>query len=250
MNTLRSIADIISEVQKRGSVRTAVAAPHDVPTMDALLHAVDAGLILPTLFGDGRLICELMNGRHPELEVVDCPEGFVQRAVDAVRDGQCQLLMKGSVPTPALLSACLNKATGINTGSTLCHIVASEIPGWDRLLTISDGGMNILPSIEQKVQIAKNMIRVLHRLGVETPKIALLASVEEVGLKNPATMDAAILTQMNRRGQLKGAIVDGPLALDNILSAEAAKKKHIESAVAGCADGIIVPNIETGNTLL
>lgn len=248
METLRTMQDIIRETKKCGPVKTAVAGPHDELTVKVVLQGLDEGLISPVLFGEGMKIKALLGERCREVEVIDC-EDYVQEAVSATREDQCQLLMKGSISTPKLLSKCLSKSTGINLGKAICSVVVSDIPGWNRLLAVSDVGLNILPSIEQKIEMARTMIQLLHILGIDEPKIAVLASAEEVGTKNPATVDAAVLTQMNRRGQLSGAVIDGPLALDNIISAEAAKKKHIESEVAGCADGIIVPNIESGNVL-
>lgn len=248
---MNSLEQINQAAQKKGPVCCAVAAPYDLATMEAIRDGVQTGMIAPVLFGDlGRILplLEQCGLSQDQVELVGAAGQEVTASVDSVRSGKCLLLMKGSVATPQLLKACLDKERGLNTGRCCCHASVCEIPGFNRLLVVSDGGLNVLPTLEQKIDIVMNVIELCHGIGLAEPKVALLASVEEVSPRNPATIDAAIITQMNRRGQIKGGIVDGPLAIDNIVSEESARKKGIQSEVAGQADAIVVPNIETANT--
>ena len=252
MEKLTSLKGIIEQAKINGPVKTAIVAPYDLATISAVQEGVSEGLIKAELFGDKKRIEQVFadNGIPPfDMTIYDCSEGAVQAAIDSIRENRNRLLMKGSVSTSTLMQACLDKSKGLNIGKICSHIIVCEIPGWDRLLIISDGGLNVLPSVDQKVDIVRNVIQLAHSIGIMEPKVAILASSEEVSFKIPANVDAAILTQMSRRGQIKGAIVDGPLALDNIVVEAAAKKKNIVSDVAGKADAIIVPNIETGNAL-
>jgi phosphate butyryltransferase len=157
--------------------------------------------------------------------------------------------MKGNVPTAVLLKAVLNKEFGLRTGHVLSHVAAFEIPDYNRLIFVTDAAMNIAPDLNQKVQIVKNAVNVARSLGIECPKVAPLAAVEVVNPDMQATLDAAVLTQMNARGQIQNCQIDGPLALDNAVSAFAAEHKGIVSEVAGQADILLVPTIEVGNVL-
>lgn len=249
---MKSLQEIIDRAKQKGPLGMAVVMPHDIATIHAIKEGMDAQLVQPELFGDRAKILPLLEeaGLAENAVIVSQEEkGALPAAIASVREGRNKLLMKGSVPTPELLRAVLDKEKGLGTGKICSHAVVSEIPGFNRLLIVTDGGLNILPDVDQKVDIIRNAVDLAHALGIELPKVALLASVEEVSTKLPATTDAAILTQMARRGAIKGAIVDGPLALDNILSVEAAKKKGIQSEVAGLADIIVTPSVETGNVL-
>lgn len=251
MDRIKSLIGIVSEATKKGPVDTAVIAPYDKATLEAIREGLKHKLIHPSLYGEKERIETLVQESQISLDAVkiyDC-KAPIQPAIDSIRSGENRLLMKGAITTPQLMKACLDKTNGINVGKSCCHVIVCQIPGLDRLLAVSDGGLIVLPTVEQKADIARNLIELLHSIGVAEPKIAVLASMEEVSPSIPATTDAAILTQMSRRGQIKGGIVDGPLALDNIISETAAKKKGIVSEVAGNADAIIVPNIETGNAL-
>lgn len=253
MTAFTTISQIVDEAKRWGPVSTAVVAPYDAATMSAVKEGVEQGLIRAELFGDGerlrkKLLEAGVDNKGEAISITDSHDPIAD-AVASIREGRSRMLMKGAVTTPALLKAVLDRQTGLNAGRTCSHLAVCQIPGWDRLLMISDGGLNILPTVEQKADIIRNMAEMGHRLGIETPKIAVLASLEEVKTNIPATVDAAILTQMQRRGQIQGCIVDGPLAIDNIVSAEAAGKKGIVSPVAGQADGIVVPSVECGNVL-
>jgi len=157
--------------------------------------------------------------------------------------------MKGLIKTSTLLKAVLNKEWGLRTERLLSHVVLMEIPGFDRLLFLTDGGMVIRPSLEEKVQIIMNAVDLAKRLGYEKPKVALIAAVETVNEKIPETVEASIIAKMAERGQIKGCIIDGPLGFDNAVSTFAARVKGIKSDVAGIADILVVPDIHSGNFL-
>ena len=173
---------------------------------------------------------------------------IIQAAIDSIKDGKNHILMKGTLSTGALLKPALDKVKGLNAGRLVSHMVVLDIPGFDRLLISTDGGLNIAPTLMEKADIIKNAVDVAHALDIEEPKVALLAAVETVNPKMQATIDAACLSKMGDRGTFKGAVVEGPLAIDNILSAESAKKKGIKSEVCGSADIIVAPSIEVANT--
>ena len=172
------------------------------------------------------------------------------KAVSLVKTGEADALMKGIMDTAVLLKAALNKETGINAGRLVSHVAVMELPTYHKLLMVTDAAINIAPDIPAKLDIIANAAEAAHAIGIPNPKVALLAAVEKVNWeKMPCTAEAAIITQMNRRGQVKGCLVDGPLALDNAVSAESARIKKIDSEVAGDADILVVPDIEAGNVL-
>jgi phosphate butyryltransferase len=179
----------------------------------------------------------------------DSNDKAAELAVRAVSTRKATVLMKGNIPTSDLLKAVLNKEYGLRTGKVLSHVSVFEIPEYDRLTFVTDAGMNIAPDLEQKAQIIKNAAALARAIGIEYPKVAPIAAVEVVNPAMQATIDAAALTVMNKRGQIPGCIVDGPLALDNAVSALAAEHKGIHSEVAGRADILLVPTIEVGNVL-
>jgi phosphate butyryltransferase len=184
-------------------------------------------------------------------EIIDIadPLKAAAKAVSCVREEAAQILMKGFVSTEILLKAVLNKENGLPTGKLLSHAGIFESPYYPKLFCVTDAAMNIAPSLEEKVVILNNAVSLFHTLGEENPRVAVVAAVETVNPKMEPTIHAAMLTQMNRRGQIRGCVVDGPLALDNTVSKEAASHKGIVSEVAGNADIILVPDIEAGNIL-
>jgi len=172
----------------------------------------------------------------------------VEKSVRMVSSGEADLLMKGLVKTSSLLKAVLDKEWGLRTGSLLSHLFLFEIPNLERrVIGISDGGMNTYPDLSAKAKIIENAVACYHKIGIPQPKIAALAAVEAVNPEMQATLDAAALAKMNERGQIRGCIVDGPLALDNAISEESARIKGINSPAAGNADMLLVPDIESGN---
>lgn len=257
MKHLMKLDNLIEQATQLKDATVAVAAAEDREVLEAVSMAVERGMAKFLLFGDSEKINEILKAVSPEL--LDSPVVSVlhagstkeaaESAVKAVRNNEATALMKGNIATAVILKAVLNKEYGLRTGSALSHVAVFEIPGYDRLTVLTDAGMNIAPDLEQKVQIINNSVGVARGIGIENPKVAPLAAVEVVNPSMQATVDAAVLTQMNRRGQIKGCVVDGPLALDNAVSIEAAEHKGIHSEAAGKADILLVPNIETGNAL-
>jgi phosphate butyryltransferase len=240
---------------RRGTSRTiAVAWPHDEDVLRSLDRAVGNGLVRPLLAGRRRVVEELVS--RLDLKSIDADfieseteADAVEAAVRSVRAGRAQMLMKGLVSTSVFLRGILNKEWGLRHRSLLSHVAVFEAREPDRLVLLTDVAMNIAPDVSAKVQIIENAVECAHRLGIANPRVAAIAAVETVSGDMPATIDAAVLAKMADRGQIKGCVVDGPLALDNALSAEAARHKGITSPAAGCADVLLMPDIEAGNVL-
>ena len=169
--------------------------------------------------------------------------------MELVRQGKAELLMKGSLHTDELLGAVVARETGLRTGRRISHVFIMDVPTYHKVLIVTDAAINIAPTLEDKVDICQNAIDLAVSLGVEQPKVAILAAVETVNSKMPATLDAAALCKMAERGQITGGLLDGPLAFDNAISKEAAKTKGIESEVAGDPDILLAPDLEAGNIL-
>jgi phosphate butyryltransferase len=249
---LRSFAEIHARVKGAARRRLAVAGAAHPHTLQAVSQAHGAGLVDALLFGPAGEIKAAAQKAGVDVspfEVRDV-EGDAQiaaAAVEAVRSGEAGMLMKGSVPTGVTLKAVLDREKGLRSGELLSHIACLEVPGHDRLLWVTDGGLNIRPDQPTKAAILANAVAALRRLGYERPNVAVLAAVEEVNPDMPETLDAAALTQMGERGQFGACEVDGPLALDLAVDEEAAKVKGVTSPVAGKADVFLVPDIHTGN---
>ncbi|MBN1332739.1 MAG: bifunctional enoyl-CoA hydratase/phosphate acetyltransferase [Synergistales bacterium] len=232
-----------------------VTCPHGADTLGAVCKAHQDGLVRGILVGNRGKIAQvaLEEGLDLEgLEIEDTGNDYeaAERSVQMVSSGDGDLLMKGLVKTADLLKAVLNKEWGLRTGSLLSHLLLFEAPLLgNRVLAMSDGGMNMYPDLSAKVRIIENGVRCLHQLGVPEPRVAVLGAVEVVNPDMPCTLDAAALARMSARGQIKGCIVDGPFALDNAVSEEAAAIKKLDSPVAGKADMLLVPDIEAGNML-
>jgi phosphotransacetylase len=235
-------------------VPTAVAHPCEETALAGALEAGQRGLITPILVGPAARIREIA-ARHGidlgTVELVDAPHSHAaaERAVQLVREGQAELLMKGSLHSDELLGAVLARETGLRTSRRLSHVFIMDIPTYHKVLMVTDGGINIAPGLEAKADICQNAIDLAISLGVTTPKVAVLAAVETVTSKMPATIDAAALCKMAERGQITGGLIDGPLAFDNAISLEAARMKGIESRVAGDPDILLAPDLEAGNML-
>jgi phosphate butyryltransferase len=249
------LEDLVSQA-KNQQVKPviAVAEAGDQEVMESVLRAYKEGIAHFILFGNGEVISDWLekntNDSTPGIEIVSTNTATAATdAVKAVHDGKADILMKGLVATSVLLKAVLNKEFGLRTGKVLSHVAAFEISGYDRLIFVTDAAMNINPDLNQKSQILQNAIDFVQQTGVAQPKTAVLAAVETVNPAMQATLDAASLTVMNLRNQITGGIVEGPLALDNAISMEAAAHKGISGNVAGKADILLVPTIETGNIL-
>jgi phosphotransacetylase len=235
-------------------VPTAVAHPCDESSLSGAMEAGSRGLIRPILVGQAARIRELAGKLGIDLgetEVIDAPHshGAAAQAVALVREGRAELLMKGSLHTDELLGAVVAKETGLRTGRRLSHVFIMDVPTYHKVLLVTDAAINIAPTLEEKMDIVQNAIDFAISLGVVTPKVAILCAVETVTSRMPATLDAACLCKMAQRGQIRGGLLDGPLAFDNAISAEAARIKGIESAVAGNPDILLAPDLEAGNIL-
>ncbi|TYS68170.1 phosphate butyryltransferase [Sutcliffiella horikoshii] len=250
------LEELITKATQLTSKVVAIAAAEDEEVIEAVSHALNKQLASFILFGHEEKILALLkehkvDASHHALKIVsaDGAKKASELAVKAVSSGEADVLMKGNVPTAIILKEVLNKEYGLRTGNVLSHVAAFEVPGYEQLIFVTDAAMNVAPDLQQKVQIVQNSVQVARALGIELPKVAPLAAVEVVNPAMQATVDAALLTQMNNRGQIKDCLIDGPLALDNAVSALAAEHKGIQSDVAGQADILFVPTIEVGNVL-
>jgi phosphate butyryltransferase len=252
--TLKSFEDILGVVKDKAPKRVVVAAAQDEAVLEAVQGAHEQKIAEFTLVGDIDRIkatAEKLQVSLDAVQMVHEPDDrkAAYRAVSLVSSGQADVLMKGLINTADLLRAVLDKEVGLRTGRILSHTAVYEVPGFDRLLMITDGGMNISPTLQQKADIIQNSVQLAKVLGIYPAKVAILAAVEVINPDMPATLEAAALAKMAERGQIKDAIVDGPLALDNAISSEAARHKGIKSPVAGAADILVTPDIEAGNML-
>lgn len=245
---------LIEKAAKQSKKTIAVAAADDEEVMLAIACAIKADLANFHLYGNAETISIMMKKHNltsnDQIKVHDAVGADAARlAVQAVSTRNADIVMKGNISTAIILKAVLHKEYGLRTGNVLSHVAVFEVPNYNRLITVTDAAMNIAPDLEGKTAILKNAVHVVRAIGIEKPKVAPLAAVELVNPAMQATVDAALLTQMNRRGQIKDCIVDGPLAFDNAVSSIAAAHKGIVSEVAGEADILLVPDIEAGNIL-
>lgn len=245
---------LLARCRSLDPVPAAVAHPCEATALAAALEAGAKGLITPILVGPAAKIDEVAKQNKLDLgrtRVVDAPHSHAAaaKAVELVRQGQAELLMKGSLHTDELLGAVVARETGLRTGRRISHVFIMDVPTYHKVLIVTDAAINIAPTLEDKVDICQNAIDLAVSLGVERPKVAILAAVETVTSKMPATIDAAALCKMADRKQINGAVLDGPLAFDNAISAEAARIKGITSEVAGDPDILLVPDLEAGNIL-
>jgi len=251
---IRSFAQLLEAACQRGPKTVAIVAAHEAATLTAACQAREMGLARCILVGDPEIItgtasearCDL---RDMEIIAETRPREAAERAVGLARNGEADLVMNGLLPPRYLIQAALDREKGLRVGKLLTDVSIFEIPGFDRLLFISDIAIVVSPTLEQRVQIVQNAIDVAHALGITEPKVAILAATEMVNPKIPLSLEAADLSKMAQRGQIKGGIVDGPLALDNAISPKSVAIKGIRSDVAGYADILIAPDIEAGNIL-
>jgi len=250
---MKKLNELLEKAKKRGPKKVSVAVAEDEVVLNALEKARKEGIINAILVGNKTKIAEIAEENNINLdnyEVIDEKSEYeaAKTAVKLVADKKADFIMKGKIKTGDLMREVLKEEYNLRTGKTLSLVSVFEIPGYHKLLVVSDAGMTIAPTLEQKVDIIKNSVLVAKMaLDIEKPKVAILGAVEIVNPKMPATIEAAILAKMNNRNQIKDCLVDGPFALDNAVSMEAAKHKGIESPVAGDADILIMPDIEAGN---
>ena len=235
-------------------IPTAVAYPCEETALAGAVDAGKQGLIVPILVGPAGTIAEIAKKHGIDLgqiEIVDVTDSHASaaKAVELVRQGKAELLMKGSLHSDEILGAVIAKETGLRTGRRLSHVFLMDVPTYHKALVVTDGAINIAPTLEDKADICQNAIDLCRAFGIDRPKVAILAAVETVTSKMPATLDAAALCKMADRGQIKNGILDGPLAFDNAISKEAADIKGISSPVSGEPDILLVPDLEAGNML-
>jgi phosphotransacetylase len=250
----RAYQRLIDAVSALPPAPTAVAHPCDAASLAGAVDAAKAGVIAPILVGPRAKIEAAAEAAGLDIsgfEIVDAAHSHeaAAKAVALVREGRAEMLMKGSLPTDELLGAVVRRDTGLRTERRLSHCFIMDVPGYSHPLIITDAAINIFPTLEEKVDITQNAIDLAHALGNSEPKVAILSAMEKVNPKLQTTVEAAALCKMADRGQITGGLLDGPLALDNAISPEAAKIKGITGPVAGRADILVVPDLEAGNML-
>ncbi len=234
---------------------TAVVRPDDANSLGGAIAAWRAGLIQPVLVGARDRIAAAALGLGEDIsafESVDAADeaDAASRAVEMVHLGRVRSIMKGNLHTDVLLRALFRRDSGLRTERRLSHVFVTDTPGFDRPLFVTDSALNIAPDLEAKLDIVRNAIDLARACGVEPPRVAIVSAVETVNPKMASTIDAALIAKMADRGQIPGALIDGPLAMDNAVNADAARTKGIRSEVAGRADVLLMPTIECGNVLV
>lgn len=251
---LKSLDMFVEIAASKPKKTIAVAAAEDEPVLQAVSAAKKAGIADAILVGNTEKIKKIAEELNIDLngyEIVEeqDPATSAKKAVKLVIEGKAQIIMKGLVSTADFLRAILNKEAGLRKGELLSHIGFFDPPAYHKVIALTDAAQNINPTLEEKVGIIKNAVDLFHRIGIDCPKVSMLGAVENVNPKMESTLHSAIITQMNRRKQIKGCIIDGPLAFDNAVSKEATEHKGIVSEVAGDTDLLVAPNIEVGNVL-
>jgi len=245
---------LVAAAQAAPRLKVAVAHPCDQASLGAVFEAVELGLIDPILVGPKAKIAaaaEALGKGLDDFQVVEAAHSHAaaEAAVDQVRNGQAEALMKGSLHTDELMAAVVRREGGLRTARRISHCFVMDVPGHETALIITDAAVNIAPTLEDKVHIVQNAIDLALALKVDPVKVAILSAMETVNPKVPSTIEAAALCKMADRGQITGGILDGPLALDNAIDLGAAKIKKIASPVAGQANVLVVPDLEAGNML-
>lgn len=251
---IRRFDDLLAVAQAEGPRTVVAVGAHQDTVLEALEAAQKRGIANGILIGDEPKIHSIASQQGIDISGMEVVheldmDDASRKAMMLIKEGRAQIAMKGRVDTATFLHAALDKEFGLRTGALLSHVAVFEIKAFDRLLLISDAGVIIAPTLEQKADIIRNAVYVAHKLGIEQPRVAVLASNELVNPKMPANIEAAALAKMADRGQITGALIDGPLALDNAISSDAADMKGIASPVAGRADILIPPDIEAGNLM-
>lgn len=251
---LKHINDLYVKARSHSKKRLVLAAAHDENALEAVVNANKQGIVSGILVGDKSKIAALSQKLNLDLsgfQIVDEPnvDKAAALAVKMIREGEADILMKGNLGTSNLMRAVLHKELGLRTGELITHLALFEVPTYHKLIGLSDAAMNIAPDFNGKVSIVKSATAYLCKLGVSTPKVAVLSAVETVNPEMKSTLDASALAKMSDRGQIKNCIIDGPLALDNAVSKKSAEYKGIVSPVAGDADLLIADDIDAANAL-
>ncbi len=250
----KNFNDLLTILREVPTKKVAVAVAQDEPVLEAIKEATENNIAEAILVGDKQKIQEIAKKIDLDLsnyEIMDIkdPKKATLEAVKLVSSGHADMLMKGLVDTATFLRSVLNKEFGLRTGKLMSHVSVFEIEGLDRLLFLTDAAFNTYPELKEKIGMVNNAVVVAHACGIKIPKVAAICPVEVVNISMPSTADAALLAKMSDRGQFKGCIVDGPFALDNAISEEAAQHKGVTGAVAGKADILLLSNIETANVM-
>ncbi len=249
---VKTIGEIIQQVKALPTKKITIAGAESEEVLKSADEALREGIADPILVGNREKIYDVAKRCNVGLgtfSIVDAEDEVdaAKKAVELVVKGNAEVVVKGIVKTPVILKAVLDKEYGLRTDRLLTHVFLIEIEGFDRLLIVTDGGIIISPTLEEKIHIVQNAIDFARAIGIEEPKVALLGAIELVNPKMPESIEAAAISKMAERGQIKGGIVDGPLALDNAISEESARIKGIKSPIAGKADILVVPDIRSGN---
>lgn len=250
----KNFDELFTKVKGINKKRVSVAVAQDEPVLEAIKEVVHEGLVEAILVGNKEEIEEIakkINMDLSQVEIVDEKDTkkAALKAVEIVSTGRADMVMKGLVDTATFLRSVLNKEIGLRTGKLMSHVAVFDLEKMDRLLFLTDAAFNTYPDVKAKKDMIGNAVKVAKACGIDTPKVAVVAPVEVVNTDMQATVDAALLAKMNDRGQIKGCIVDGPFALDNAISEEAAHHKGIESPVAGKADVLLLPDIDVANVM-
>ncbi len=250
---IKSFDDLMEQVKGKEKKIIAVASAEDPEVVEIVKEAEELKLAEFILVGDEEKIKKIADGFNYKLncEIINEPDHkkAAEKAVEIVKNGQAKVIMKGLLHTSIFLKAVLNKEKGLNTGKLVSQISVFEKISGDGLQLLTDCAMAIQPTLDEKKQLIENAVELALKLGYERPRVAILAALELINTTMPDTMEAAILSKMGDRGQIKNAIIDGPFALDNAISIEAAERKEIKGEVAGRADILLAPNLLVGNTL-
>ena len=257
INSFNQLIDEAKKVsqQRKKTIRIAIAAGNDKAALEAILDAKKMKIADGLLIGNTDLIFKTLDElgiSRNEFEIIEADEerDICRRTIQTIHDGAAEIILKGKVKTASLLKAVMDPEHGLRTGRLISDAFVFEWPDRpqsNKLMIITDGGFNLAPDLNQKIQILENAVQVMHALGNPNPRVAVVSAVETVNHSLQSTVDAAIIAKMNERGQIKGCLVDGPLALDNAISLESAQQKGIQSPVAGKADILLFPNIESAN---
>lgn len=251
---VKTFSQLLNLAQEKGPKKLSVAVAEDIEVLNAVKEAKEHNIIRPILVGNKEKIEELSHRIGLDLkniEIIDEKDGQLaaRKATELVSSGIADILMKGLIDTSIIMKQVLDREIGLRTESIISHVAVFDVDTYHKLIFVTDAAMNISPDLSQKKDIILNAVELAHSMGIDRPKVAVIAAKEKVSPKMEATVHAEELANMNRNGEIKGCIVDGPFALDNAISKEAAETKGIKSEVAGDADILLMPDIEAGNVL-
>ncbi|WP_326908670.1 bifunctional enoyl-CoA hydratase/phosphate acetyltransferase [Sedimentibacter sp. MB31-C6] len=252
---LKNFNDLITKVKDNDNIKkVAVVAAQDEHTLEAVFRARRDHIVKPVLIGDKPKIKDVLKSLNVEFdedEIIHVSSDFeaAEKAVEFINENKADFIMKGKLQTADLLKAVVNKEKGLRTGKVMSHVAILEVPSYHKLISVTDGGMMMYPSVEEKKEIIENVVDVFRKLGYKCPLIAVMTAVETVNPKMPETVDADILKKMNQSGKIKDCIVEGPVSYDLIMNKESAAIKGYNSPITGNVDILISPNITTGNLL-